>query len=154
MIKYSASKKGIELLINIDSKIPRFSMVDPVRVRQILANLLSNALKFTEKGEIELKASLISMNDNRGHIRFSVRDTGIGISETQREKLFKAFSQADSSTTRKFGGTGLGLVISDQLAQKMGGKLEVESVQSQGSEFYFTIETELKECKVTIVIYG
>ena len=145
LIKYSASKKGIELLINIDSKIPRFIMVDPVRVRQILANLLSNALKFTEKGEIELKASLISMNDNRGHIRFSVRDTGIGISETQREKLFKAFSQADSSTTRKFGGTGLGLVISDQLAQKMGGKLEVESVQSQGSEFYFTIETELKE---------
>lgn len=145
LIKYSASKKGIELLINIDSKIPRFNMVDPVRVRQILANLLSNALKFTEKGEIELKASLISMNDNRGHIRFSVRDTGIGISETQREKLFKAFSQADSSTTRKFGGTGLGLVISDQLAQKMGGKLEVESVQSQGSEFYFTIETELKE---------
>ena len=145
LIKYSASKKGIELLINIDSKIPRFIMVDPVRVRQILANFLSNALKFTEKGEIELKASLISMNDNRGHIRFSVRDTGIGISETQREKLFKAFSQADSSTTRKFGGTGLGLVISDQLAQKMGGKLEVESVQSQGSEFYFTIETELKE---------
>ena len=145
LIKYSASKKGIELLINIDSKIPRFIMVDPVRVRQILANILSNALKFTEKGEIELKASLISMNDNRGHIRFSVRDTGIGISETQREKLFKAFSQADSSTTRKFGGTGLGLVISDQLAQKMGGKLEVESVQSQGSEFYFTIETELKE---------
>ena len=145
LIKYSASKKGIELLINIDSKIPRFIMVDPVRVRQILANLLSNALKFTEKGEIELKASLISMNDNRGHIRFSVRDTGIGISETQREKLFKAFSQADSSTTRKFGGTGLGLVISDQLAQKMGVKLEVESVQSQGSEFYFTIETELKE---------
>ena len=145
LIKYSASKKGIELLINIDSKIPRFIMVDPVRVRQILANILSNALKFTEKGEIELKASLISMNDNRGHIRFSVRDTGIGISETQREQLFKAFSQADSSTTRKFGGTGLGLVISDQLAQKMGGKLEVESVQSQGSEFYFTIETELKE---------
>ena len=145
LIKYSVSKKGIELLINIDSKIPRFIMVDPVRVRQILANLLSNALKFTEKGEIELKASLIAMNDNRGHIRFSVRDTGIGISEKQKEKLFKAFSQADSSTTRKFGGTGLGLVISDQLAQKMGGKLEVESVQSEGSEFYFTIETEVKE---------
>jgi PAS domain S-box-containing protein len=145
LIKYPASKKCIELLLNIDSKIPRFAMIDPVRVRQILANLLSNALKFTPKGEIELKASLLKMEGKRGHIKFSVRDTGIGVSDAQKKKLFKAFSQADNSTTRKFGGTGLGLVISDQLAQKMGGKLEIESVQGEGSEFYFTIGTELKE---------
>lgn len=145
LIKYPASKKGIELLLDIDPKLPRFAMIDPVRLRQILANLLSNALKFTEKGEIELKASLQKLEDNRGQIKFSVRDTGIGISDAQKEKLFKAFSQADSSTTRKFGGTGLGLIISDQLAHKMGGKLEVDSVQGEGTEFYFTIETELKE---------
>ncbi|MEA1874875.1 MAG: response regulator, partial [Bacteroidota bacterium] len=139
-----ASKKGIELLLDIDHELPRFAMIDPVKLRQILANLLSNALKFTEKGEIELKASLLKKEGMRGQIKFSVRDTGIGISDAQKRKLFKAFSQADSSTTRKYGGTGLGLVIADQLAQKMGGKLEVESVQGEGSEFYFTIETELK----------
>ena len=145
LIKYPAGKKGVELLLNIDPQMPRCATLDPVRIRQILANLLSNALKFTEKGEIELKLSLLEMEGNRGRIRFSVRDTGIGISDAQREKLFKAFSQADSSTTRKFGGTGLGLVISDQLAQKMGGKLELTSTKGEGSEFYFTIETALKD---------
>jgi len=145
LIKYPASEKGLELLLNIDSEIPRFAMVDPVRLRQILANLLSNALKFTEKGEIELKALLKKIEGNRGTVQFSVRDTGIGISDDQKEKLFKAFSQADGSTTRKFGGTGLGLVISNQLTQKMGSKIEVESVPGNGSEFSFTIEIELTE---------
>jgi PAS domain S-box-containing protein len=145
LIKYPAGKKGIELLLDIDPSLPRFATVDPVRLRQILANLLSNALKFTEKGEIELKVSLLKMEGSSGKIKFSVRDTGIGISDAQKEKLFKAFSQADTSTTRKFGGTGLGLVISEQLTQKMGGKLEVESVQGEGTEFYFIIDTELQE---------
>jgi PAS domain S-box-containing protein len=145
LIKYPASKKGIELLLDIDPELPRFAMVDPVRLRQILANLLSNALKFTAAGEIELKVSLLKKEDNRGQIKLSVRDTGIGISDAQKEKIFKAFSQADSSTTRKFGGTGLGLIISDQLAQKMGCRLEVSSNTGEGSEFYFTIETVLKD---------
>ncbi|MFO7735379.1 MAG: response regulator [bacterium] len=145
LIKYPAGKKGIELLLNIDPEIPRFAMVDPVRVRQILTNLLSNALKFTEKGEIELKVSFLKKENSRGSIKFSVRDTGIGITDSQKKRLFKAFSQADSSTTRKFGGTGLGLVISDQLARKMGSRLKVESVQGKGSEFHFTMETDFEE---------
>ena len=149
MIKHSASQKEIELLLNIDPEIPRFAMLDPVRVRQILANLMSNALKFTEVGEIELKASLIKKEDKRGTIQLSVRDTGIGISKAQRKKLFKAFSQADNSTTRKYGGTGLGLVISDQLVHLMGGTLKFESVKGEGSEFYFSIETEVKEDEKT-----
>ena len=147
LIKYSSNEKKVELLIGIDSEIPQFAMVDPVRLRQVLVNLLSNALKFTEKGEIELKASLIKKEGKRGSIRFSVRDTGIGISEKQIGKLFKAFSQADSSTTREFGGTGLGLVISAQLVKKMGGKLEVKSIPGEGSEFYFTVEIDLLEGK-------
>lgn len=147
LIKYTSNEKKVELLIGIDSEIPQFAMVDPVRLRQVLVNLLSNALKFTEKGEIELKASLIKKVGRKGIIRFSVRDTGIGISDKQIGKLFKAFSQADSSTTREFGGTGLGLVISAQLVKKMGGKLEVKSIPGKGSEFYFTLEMELIEGK-------
>lgn len=143
LIKYSTNEKELELLIDIDSNISKFVMVDPVRLRQVLTNLLSNALKFTEEGEIELKASLIKKEKNMGAIRFSVKDTGIGISKKQKTKLFKAFSQADSSTTREFGGTGLGLAISNELVKKMGGKLEVDSIPEEGSEFYFTIDLEL-----------
>ena len=150
LIKHLAGQKGLELITNIDPEIRRFAMLDPVRLRQILANLLSNAIKFTKNGEIELKASLIKMEGNRGTVRLAVRDTGIGISAAQKKKLFKAFSQADNSTTRKYGGTGLGLVISQQLAHLMGGELEFKSVQGEGSEFYFTIETELKEGKQAV----
>lgn len=144
-IKYPAGKKGIELLLDISPDIPRFAMVDPVRIRQILANLLSNALKFTDAGEIELRVTSGYTDYPKGFLRFSVRDTGIGISDNQKEKLFKAFSQADTSTTRKYGGTGLGLVISSQLVQKMGGTLQVDSVLGEGSDFFFSIETTLRD---------
>ncbi|MFO7745669.1 MAG: PAS domain-containing protein [Psychroflexus sp.] len=148
LVKHLALNKDIELKISIDSKIPRFALLDPTRVRQILTNLLSNALKFTEKGKVELKLSLLARKGGFGQIQFSVCDTGIGISDAQKAKLFKAFSQADSSTTRKFGGTGLGLVISDQLVRKMGGKLDVKSKEGEGSEFYFTLETELRNIEI------
>ena len=152
LVKPLTRNKDIKLKISIDPKIPKFALLDPIRTRQILTNLLSNALKFTEKGVVELKLSLLEREGNFGQIQFSVCDTGIGISDAQKKKLFKAFSQADSSTTRKYGGTGLGLVISDQLVQKMGGKLEVKSIEDEGSEFYFTLETELRDNEKTRTI--
>jgi PAS domain S-box-containing protein len=144
IIKYAADKKGLELLLNIDSEMPRFASVDAVRLKQILANLMGNAVKFTEKGEIELKVDYEKITRQKGKFRFSVRDTGIGITSENQTKLFKSFSQADSSTTRKFGGTGLGLVISEMIAQKMGSKIYISSDLGKGSTFYFDIETDIE----------
>ena len=142
IVKYQASNKNIELLLNIEPNLPRFGYIDPIRLKQIMVNLLGNAIKFTEKGEIEFKVTFYKINDQNGKYNFFVRDTGIGITKEQQSKLFKAFSQADTSTTRKFGGTGLGLIISNLLAQKMGSKIELESENGKGSVFYFSIETD------------
>lgn len=139
IVKHNAEKKGLELLLNIPVNLPRFAFVDPVRVSQILINLLSNAIKFTISGEIELKVIFESSDDENGNYSFFVRDTGIGINDNEKLKLFRAFSQADTSTTRRFGGTGLGLIISDKLARKMGDKIKFESKVGEGSTFYFTI---------------
>jgi PAS domain S-box-containing protein len=144
IIKYTANKKDLEVLLNVDNNIPSFAMVDPIRLKQILANLLSNAVKFTEKGEIELKVEFEMLNDKKGKFLFSIRDTGIGIKESQKNKLFKAFSQADSSTTRNFGGTGLGLIISNMIAEKMGSKIFFNSKEDKGSVFYFELITEIE----------
>lgn len=142
IIKYHVSQKGLEFLLNIAHDIPRFAVFDPQRLKQILVNLLGNAVKFTEAGEIELKVSFVQKDDTTGYFTFSVRDTGIGINLEQQKRLFKAFSQADSSTTRKFGGTGLGLTISNMLALKMGSKIEIISDLGLGANFFFTLETE------------
>ncbi len=144
IIKYMANKKDLEVLLNVDNNIPCFAMVDPIRLKQILANLLSNAVKFTEKGEIELKVEFEMLNDKKGKFLFFIRDTGIGIKESQKNKLFKAFSQADSSTTRNFGGTGLGLIISNMIAEKMGSKIFFDSEEDKGSVFYFELITEIE----------
>ncbi|MDD3052001.1 MAG: PAS domain S-box protein, partial [Candidatus Cloacimonetes bacterium] len=144
ILKISAAKKNLELLMNIDPVCPRFAIIDPVRLRQILLNLLSNAIKFTKEGEVELKLSF-STNKNKGVFKFSVRDTGIGIEENKRNRLFKAFSQADGSTTRRYGGTGLGLVISNLLAEKMGNRIELETEVGVGSTFSFSFETEYSQ---------
>jgi len=141
IIKYHVANKGLELLLNIPQNVPRFAVVDPMRLRQILVNLLSNAVKFTQSGEVELTITFTKEDEFRGKFHFSVRDTGIGISVEQQKKLFKAFTQADSTTTRKFGGTGLGLAISNMLAEKMGSKIEIYSEPDHGSTFFFTIET-------------
>lgn len=139
IIKVKTTKKNIELLLNIPMDLPRFVVVDPLRLNQILVNLLSNAEKFTEAGEIELKLSFIMKGKDHAEIRFAVRDTGIGIAEAQKRKLFQAFSQLDSSTTRKYGGTGLGLVISNHLTKLMGSEIELSSTVNQGSEFFFVL---------------
>lgn len=147
IVKLTAEKKKLEILLDLDGTMPRFAMVDPIRLNQVLVNLLGNAVKFTEKGEVELKVRYNPLDNGRGVFSISVRDTGIGISANQKQKLFKAFSQADASTTRKFGGTGLGLIISDMVIRKMGDKIEVESVDGEGSIFSFnlTADTEYGE---------
>lgn len=139
IVRFSAGKKNLEVLLNVDPSIPRFAMVDPIRLKQILANLLSNAVKFTEKGEVTLKVRHTTLEGDRGMFSFFVRDTGIGISDEQRKRLFKAFSQADSSTTRKFGGTGLGLIISEMIAQKMGSTINLDSIYGEGTTFSFDL---------------
>jgi signal transduction histidine kinase/DNA-binding response OmpR family regulator len=147
IVAFSAGKKGLELLLNIDRAVPRLALVDPVRLKQILTNLLGNAVKFTEAGEVELKVTYQQLDPGQGKFSFSVRDTGIGITGNQQEKLFKAFSQADNTTTRKFGGTGLGLAISQMIAEAMGSHIRIDSKPGQGTVFRFdlTVATERGE---------
>ncbi|MEA1885385.1 MAG: response regulator [Thermotogota bacterium] len=148
IVKFRAADKDIELLLNIKQDVPRYAWIDSVRVKQILINLLGNAIKFTEKGEIELKVMLTGgekINDhNTASILFAVEDTGIGIGEKHRKKIFEAFSQEDISTTKKFGGTGLGLAISNQLLKMMDSQLRLKSERGKGSTFYFTLSLEVE----------
>jgi two-component system sensor histidine kinase EvgS len=156
IVKYSTANKELELLLTIQPDMPRIAMLDPIRLKQILINLLSNAIKFTEKGEVELKVVFSNQNENVGAYHFSVKDTGIGISQEQKQRLFKAFSQADGSTTRKFGGTGLGLVISNLLVEKMNSTLSFDSIWGKGSNFHFVINTEYKHIAINnndLIIY-
>ncbi len=134
-----ADEKGLELLCDISPDIPEIVSGDPGRLRQILLNLLGNALKFTEEGEVSLKVTAKHVEGQSPLIHFVISDTGIGIPTAKLKTIFEAFSQADSSTTRQFGGTGLGLTISRRLAEMMGGRLWAESEVGIGSEFHFTI---------------
>ncbi len=143
------NKKQINLLIYIDPKIPDVVIGDPVRLRQVILNLANNAVKFTSEGEVVISAELVNEVDTDGKkmatILFKVKDTGIGISKEAQEKLFEAFSQADATINRKYGGTGLGLTISLRLVELMGGELKLESEVGKGSEFYFQLEFEVGE---------
>lgn len=145
IITYQAQSKGLEMLLNISLDLPRFIWADVVRLKQVLVNLLGNAIKFTEKGEIELKIeALTDSTQEEITVRFEVRDTGIGIQPEKQEKIFEAFSQEDISTTKKYGGTGLGLTISNKLLGLMNSQLHLKSTPGQGSTFYFdlTLKTE------------
>ena len=139
-----AHEKGIELLCRIDQAVPSHLIGDPTRLRQILANLIGNAVKFTQAGEIEVKLSVDDTADmtrkkNRVNLAFQVRDTGIGIVQKNLDRIFDSFTQADSSTTRQYGGTGLGLTICRRLVHMMQGQLNVESKSGKGSRFSFTV---------------
>lgn len=141
LMKLKASEKGISFRLLIDSLIPEQIISDPVRLKQILLNIVGNAIKFTDAGLVELR---VSFKD--GAIRFFVSDTGIGLNESQKSKIFQPFVQADSSTTRKFGGTGLGLVLARNLAIALGGTLElISSMEGKGSHFYIEIRPDLPE---------
>lgn len=135
-----AHEKRLELIFEISPEVPRHVIGDPSRLRQVLVNLVGNALKFTQKGEIALSVHLISGVRGKERIQFSVRDTGIGIAPDKQQAIFDAFAQEDTSTTRKFGGTGLGLSISRRLVELMKGDLWLESVVGQGSTFYFALD--------------
>jgi signal transduction histidine kinase/DNA-binding response OmpR family regulator len=150
------SDKGLELACMIDHNVPSLLCGDPGRLRQILVNLLGNAIKFTEEGEVVVSVKLISENKDQVTLRFEVRDTGIGIPENRQEEIFASFTQADGSTTRKYGGTGLGLSISKQLVEIMGGKLSLESKVGKGSCFWFNVpldkQKDSKEVTPTLPI--
>jgi len=136
-----ASQKGIDLIYQIDHVIPANITGDSLRLRQILINLVGNAIKFTERGEIFVKVDVKQTLGEKLVLDFKVRDSGIGIPDDKLTRLFKAFSQVDSSTTRKYGGTGLGLAISERLVKLMGGTIGVESVVGKGTTFFFSLET-------------
>ncbi|GAB6088605.1 ATP-binding protein [Spirochaeta dissipatitropha] len=147
MLDYTASQKKLDLVMSVESEIPEIVLVDSVRLKQVLVNLLGNAVKFTDSGTVELKVRYRSLEEDYGELHFSIRDTGIGISREQGRILFNPFSQADSSTTRKFGGTGLGLSISSLLVQKMGSRIELESSPGKGSTFSFRIAVRTSQAK-------
>ena len=134
----NAEQKGLKLTFDVEPHVPRELIGDPFRLRQVLLNLLSNAIKFTSSGSIELKSTLFDRRDRAVTIHFSVRDSGVGIPADKLDVIFEAFRQADSSTSRRFGGTGLGLTISSRLIGMMGGHLWVESELGTGSVFHFT----------------
>ena len=134
-----AHEKGLEFLAHITPGIPEFLLGDPLRLGQILTNFINNAVKFTERGEIRLSIELIECTGTKVQLKFSVRDTGIGMTREQSSKLFQPFTQADMSTTRKHGGTGLGLTICRRLVDLMGGRIWLESEPGAGSAFYFTV---------------
>src|ERR1051325_8226901 len=136
----TAASKGVALRLETSADLPPLVRGDPTRLRQVLTNLISNAVKFTAHGSVRVSATRVGESAGAATIRFSVRDTGIGIAPDALERIFEPFRQADVSTTRTYGGTGLGLSISRRLVQMMGGLLQVESEAGRGSDFYFEIE--------------
>jgi len=138
-VRGNALQKDLRLGLRIEEGAPRYAVVDPLRLKQVLVNLLGNAVKFTEKGFVELTLQFASLETGRCVYTFSVRDTGIGIDPEVHHKLFEPFYQADASNTRKYGGVGLGITICEALLQKMDSRLQLESAPGQGSRFFFTL---------------
>jgi PAS domain S-box-containing protein len=141
-LAYQAHEKGLELACDLPPNVPDLVIADPVRLRQVLTNLVGNAIKFTERGEVVVRAALLETRDDRYRLRFAVSDTGIGIPANKLKAIFDPFTQADGSTTRKFGGTGLGLTICARLVEIMGGRIWAESELGKGSTFQFEIQLE------------
>jgi signal transduction histidine kinase/DNA-binding response OmpR family regulator len=139
---FSISQKKLEFICSIDKDIPSFFRGDPVRIRQILTNLIGNAIKFTESGEVVIICKIKKKFQNKTHLYFEISDTGIGISRKKQKILFKKFTQADGTITRKYGGTGLGLYITKRITEIMGGNIGIRSKEDEGSTFWFTLMLE------------
>ncbi|MDQ7016242.1 MAG: ATP-binding protein [Gammaproteobacteria bacterium] len=152
LLESKAKEKGIQLKSQFNGNIANYLQGDPTRLRQILINLIGNAIKFTDHGHVTLRVRLICLHEQHATLHFSISDSGIGIELETQKNLFQAFAQADSSTTRKFGGSGLGLAISQKLVNLMGGELQLKSQLTHGSEFYFQLRFPLaKKPKVKAV---
>ncbi len=143
ILNFQARKKGINLITEIDEDVPKYVKADPVRLKQVIINLVNNAIKFTETGSVSVEVSCQEVNNKKRIFLFKVIDTGIGIPEEGVQRLFKSFSQVDISVTRKYGGTGLGLAISKNLVELMNGEIGVESEEGKGSTFWFTAKLEV-----------
>jgi signal transduction histidine kinase len=139
VMRFRAQQKGIELLWRVDPNVPERVIGDATRLRQVLVNLVGNAIKFTARGEVRVDVETQEQSEDRVILHFRVTDSGIGIAKEKQSMIFEAFTQADSSTTRNYGGTGLGLAITTRLVTLMEGKLWVESEWGQGSTFHFTV---------------
>lgn len=160
LVTLKAQQKGLEVVFNVNANVPINMLGDPLRIGQIITNLCSNAVKFTEQGEIVISIDLIEKRSDNYLLKFAVTDTGIGLTQEQQKNLFQAFSQADTSTTRKYGGTGLGLSISQKLVELMGGEIGVKSTFGKGSTFFFTVlvgklsEERKREFKPSVDLRG
>ena len=148
LVSHTAFSKGLELAVLVSPAVPRRVKGDPGRLRQVLLNLMNNAVKFTARGEVNVRVSLVGVDRHQATIRFEVTDTGIGVPVDRIDRLFKSFSQVDASTTRKFGGTGLGLAICSRLVEMLGGQIGIESKPGEGSNFWFTLPLEVVETGV------
>lgn len=148
VVLYQAQRKQIELLLNIEHDLPNFVWIDVARIKQVLMNLLGNAVKFTESGEIELRIRKMAQADGKVTLRFAVRDTGIGIPLEKQKRIFDAFTQEDSSVSKRYGGTGLGLTISNNILKYMGSELSLKSELGLGSVFYFDIEVPFENSAI------
>lgn len=147
LFSYKIHEKGLEFIFTVDPLVPENLRGDSLRILQVLTNLVGNSVKFTSRGFIQLDVSLLDKKESELELRFGVKDSGIGISDENQKKLFRPFEQADSSTTRKYGGSGLGLVITQQLVELMGGNVQLESEEEKGSQFSFTIVVGYKEIR-------
>jgi len=147
VMKVSAQQKGLNFSVNQNQGLPQYVVGDSNRLQQVLINLVGNAIKFTNDGEVKVTIHAINVDPSHAELTFSISDTGIGISKEQQESLFQLFTQVDASITRQFGGTGLGLAISQKLVNLMGGEIYVDSVENQGTTFYFSLIFELAEQK-------
>lgn len=142
-----AQSKDLKLYLSIDPKIPALVGGDPTRLNQIIMNLIGNAVKFTNKGSINVNCAVLMLHEKQVQVKISIKDTGIGIIREKIDTIFDRFTQADNATTRNFGGTGLGLSIAKKLVELQGGEIRVNSVPGKGSEFYFTLTYDVVDAK-------